>query len=174
MGTGSSNHKNPPWRTAINYLRHLFTSFPLLKWGISTKFKIILFSRLVAHCFGCNIGSPNGHVPMLSMYTCCTNSRNLLVSSTSWFEYLILSMNPSRFGLACTPYGMCGSIIEASGCLSEDHMMVCFPFLLTGMVEIPTSLSLSPSLESVCLVMSSMFPSTYCTYPTIGCGLSPS
>jgi hypothetical protein len=40
------NHKNPSWRTSINFLMHLFTSFPLPKWGISNKFKILCFPGL--------------------------------------------------------------------------------------------------------------------------------
>jgi hypothetical protein len=139
METSSSNYKKDPWRTTINRLTHMFTSFPLLKWGISTKFRIHVFSRTVAHCFGCSIGSPNGHVPRLSMYTCCENSGNLLVSATSWSAYLILSMQPNRFGVACTPSRMRGKTSEASGCLRGDHMMGCFPFLFTGDLEVQAS-----------------------------------
>jgi hypothetical protein len=158
METGSSNHKNPPWRTAINCLMQLFTSFPLPKWGISTKFRIPVFSRPVAHFFGCSIGSPNGPVPRLSMYTCCANSGNLLVSDTSWSMYLSLSMQPSRVGVACTPSGMCGNTIEASGCLRGDRAMGCFPFLLTGALEVPTSGSLSsPRLWLPCDVFNLYF-----------------
>jgi hypothetical protein len=64
---GSSSHKNPPWRTAINYLTQLFTSFPLPKWEISTKFRICGLARPAAHYFGCIMGSPNGPDPMLSI-----------------------------------------------------------------------------------------------------------
>jgi hypothetical protein len=174
MDTGSSNHKNPLWRTPINCLMYLFTSFRLPKWGISTKFKIPVFVRTVAHCFGYNIGSPNGPVPRLSMYTCCANSRNLLVSDTLWSEYLILSMHPSIFGMAYTPSGMQGSKIEVSGCFHWDHTMGCFSFLLTSAIEVPASGSLSSPPESGYLVMSSNCPSSCYTDPTIGCGLGPS
>jgi hypothetical protein len=62
MEIGSSIHKNPPWRTSINYLMQLFTYFPLPKWGILTRFRIPMFSRLATHYFGCIMGSPNGPV----------------------------------------------------------------------------------------------------------------
>jgi len=143
METSSSNHKNPPWRTANNCLTQLFTSFPLSKWGISSKLKIPMFSKCTAHFFGCSIGSPNGLVPRLSMYTCCTNSGNVLVSDTSWSMYLILSTQPNRVCVASIPFVMCGKKIEALGCLRGDRTMGCLPFLFTDTLEVSTSSSLS-------------------------------
>jgi hypothetical protein len=174
MDMGSSNHKNPPWRTSINFLTQLFTTFPLPKWGITTNFRIHVFSRLVAHFFGCSIGSPNGLMHRLSMYTCCANSRNFLLSSTSCSMYLSLSTQPSRVCVACTPSGMCGNTIETSGCLHGDRAMGCFSFLLTDAVEVPAYGSLSSPLDSGCLVMSSTCPSSYSTEPTTVFGLAPS
>jgi hypothetical protein len=120
METVSSIHKKPPWRTAINFLMKIFTSFPRPKWGISTRFRIPMFFRSVTHCFDCIMVSPNGPVPMLSMYNCCANSDNFLVSAMSWYEYLSLSRHPNRVCVAFTPYGMHGSTIDASIFLRGD------------------------------------------------------
>jgi hypothetical protein len=125
---GSSNQNNPPWRTANNCLMQLFTSFPLLKWGISIRLRILVYSKPVAHFFGCIIIFLNGPVPGLSMYTYDTNFGNLLVFKTLWFAYHNISMQPSKFGIACTPYGMHGNTIEALGCVCGDHAMGCFRF----------------------------------------------
>jgi hypothetical protein len=130
-----------------------------------------VFSYFSAHCFGCSIGSPNGHVPRLSIYTCCTNSRNFLVSDTSWSAYLNLSMQPNRVGVAGTPSGMCGNTIEASGCLRGDRMMGFFPFLFTDVLVVPASGSLSSLPDSGFLVISSICTSSCCVDPTTGYGL---
>jgi len=100
MEKSSSNHKNPPWRTTSNYLTHLFTYFPLSKWGISNKLRIHVFTKASTHYFGSSTGSPNDHVPRISIYTCYVNSGNLLVSEKSWYVYHSLSMKPSRLGVA--------------------------------------------------------------------------
>jgi hypothetical protein len=139
--------------------------FPLTKWGISTKFKILVFTKPVALCFGCSIGSPNGLVPRISMYTCCANSGNFLVSTKSFSEYI------SRVGVAHTSYGMCGSTTEASGYLCEDRTMGCFPFLITGVVEVLASCSLSSPDDSSFPVISFTWPSSCYMNRTIICGL---
>jgi hypothetical protein len=135
------------------------------------KFRIPVFSKPATHCFGCNTGSPNGPVPRLSIYTCCANSGNLLVSDTSWYVYHSLSTQPSNLGMACTPYGMCNKMIEASGCLRRDRAMGCFPFLCVGTLDVPASGSLSSQPDSGCPMISSSCTSSYCADPTIGCGL---
>jgi hypothetical protein len=139
METSSSNHKNPPWRTANNCLMQLFTYFPLPKWGISNNLRILVFTKLSTHYFGCNIGSHNDLVPKLSIYTFCTNYGNFLVSDTSWSVYHNPLMQPIRLGVSCTPYGMRYKMIEASGCLHGDHTMGCFPFLCVGALDVPAS-----------------------------------
>jgi hypothetical protein len=133
-----------------------------------------VFSEPVVHCFGCSIGSPNGLVPILSMYTCCVNYGNLLLSYTSWSVHLIISMQPSRVGVACTPSGVCGKTIAASSCLHGDHAMGCFPFLFIGSLKVLASGSLSSPPDFGFPVMSSICTSSFYTDPTIGCGLNPS
>jgi hypothetical protein len=144
---------------------------PVPKWGISTRFRILVFSRPSTHCFGCIMGSSNVHVPMISMYTCFTNYRNFLVSATSWSKYISLSTHPSRVGVVCTPSGMGCSTIEASGCLCWDFAIDFFPFLLTDAVEIPSSGSLSSPPDSIFPIISSIFPSSYCIDSSLGCVL---
>jgi hypothetical protein len=110
---------------------------------------------------------------MPSMYTCYANSRNLLVSDTSWSMYLNLSTQPDRFGVACTPSRMRNNIIEVLGCLHGDRVMGCFPFLIAHVLEVPTSSSLSSPLDSGCPVISSIWISSHCADPTTSCGVDP-
>jgi hypothetical protein len=166
--------QNPPMRTASNYLTQLFTSFPLPKWVISNKLRISVFTKPATHCFGCNIGSPNDHVPRLSIYTYCANFGNLLVSDTSWSAYHNLSTHPNKLGVSFTPSAMRDKTIEASGCLHRDHAMGCFPFLCAGVLDVPASGSLSSQPDSSFLVISLSCTSSCCANPTIGCGLGPS
>jgi hypothetical protein len=163
----SSNHTNPLWRTANNCFTQLFASFPLPKWGILSKFKMPVLARSNAHCFGCKIGSPKGLVPMLSRYTCFTNSGNFPASSTSWFEYRSLSTHPSRLGVTCTPSGMHDSTIVESRCRCDHRIMGFFPFLLGISLEVPTSICLFWASDSGWPVISSTRPSCCCANPTL-------
>lgn len=137
--TSCSNHKNPQLRTAINYLTQLLTSFPLPKWGISSRFRMPVLAKPATHGFGCRIGSPKGHVPILSRYTSCANSGNLSASATSWSEYFNFSTHHRSVGVVCTPSGMCSSMMVASGCLRGAHVMGCLSFLLSSPLEVRAS-----------------------------------
>jgi len=145
-----SIQKNPPWRTSSNLLMHFFISFPLPKWGISSKWSIPVFTCPTTHCFGCNIGSHSGLVPRISMYTCCENFRNFLVSDTSWSAYLNLLMHPNNPSVPYTPYGMRKKNIESSQFLHEDLAMGCFHFLCVGVHDDLASGSLSSPPDSSC------------------------
>jgi hypothetical protein len=101
-----------------------------------------MFTKPATNCFGFNTRSPNDLMPRLSIYTCCTNYGSFLVLETSWSAYRNLLMQPSKLGIDCTPYQMCGKTIEASGCFHVDHTMGCFPFLYVGVLDVPTSSSL--------------------------------
>jgi hypothetical protein len=76
-------------------------------------------------------------------------------------------------GVACTPSRMCGNIIKASIFLPSDRTMGCFPFLLTGVLEVPAFGSLSSTPNSGFPGISSICTSSYCVGPAIGCGLTP-
>jgi len=52
--------------------------------------------------------------------------------------------------------------------------MGCFPFLFVGVLYVPSSSSSSSALEFGCPIMSSIYTSSCCTNPTIGCDTSPS
>jgi hypothetical protein len=117
METGSSIHRNPPWRIYINFLIQLFTSLPFPKWGIFRRFRVHVFFRHIINFFGYMMGSPKGPMPTLSIYICCKNSENFSVSDTSWLAYLIFLTQPYNIGVAFTPYGMDGNIIRDLGCL---------------------------------------------------------
>jgi hypothetical protein len=121
------------------------------KVGNFQQLRIPVFSKPATHFFGYSIGSLNGPMPRLSMYTCCANYGNLLVSDTLWSMYRNISTQPSNFGMACTPSGMHDKMIEALGCCAWGHAMGCFPFLFTDVLEVPASSSLSSHLTLVSL-----------------------
>jgi hypothetical protein len=108
---------------------------------------------------------------MLSMYTYCTNSGNCLVLDTSWSTYLSVSIQPSRVGVSCTPSRMHGKTTKALGCLHGEHTMGCFPFLFTGVLEVPTFGSLYFMPDSGFPVMYSICTYSYCVDPIIGYSL---
>jgi hypothetical protein len=113
-------------------------------------------------------------MPKLSIYNCCENSGNLLVSDTSWSTYIILSMQPNRVGVVCTPSGMCSNTIKELGCLCGDHAMGFFQFPCASTLDVPNYGSLSSQPNSGYPVISSSCNSSCCVDPTIGCGLGPS
>jgi len=173
MDIGSSKHKNSPWRITSNYLTQFFTSFPLLKWGISNKLRILVFTNPATHCFGFNTRYPNNPPPWLSIYTCCENYGNFLVSDMSWSSYHNLLTHPSKLGVAYTPYGMHRKMIKVSGCLWRDCKMGCFPFRGDGMLDFlaPSYISYHPDYGF--LVIYSSFTSSFSVDPTIVCDLGP-
>jgi hypothetical protein len=101
-------------------------------------------------------------VPILSRYTCYANSDNFPASAMSWSKYHSLSTYPRRESVACTPSRMRGRTIVASGCLHGDLTMGCFPFLLGGSLEVPTSICLSSTVDYGSLVMYSTRPFCCC------------
>jgi hypothetical protein len=174
METHSSSHKNPPWRTTSNCFTQLFTYFPLSKLGISNKLIILVFTKPSTHCFGYNTEYPNDYLPKLSIYTYCENYENLLVLDMSCSAYYNLLMQPSKLGVGYTPSRMRGKMIEASGCLCEDCTISCFPFICVGVLDVPTSCSLSSQPNFGFTVISLICTSLCYVNPIIGCGLFPS
>jgi hypothetical protein len=132
-----------------------------------------MFSNPTPHLFGYSIGSLNGLVPRLSIYTCYENYGNFPLSNTSWYTFISHSKQPNRILVPYTPYGMRGKMIVVSGCLHGDCALGCFPFRCTGALDVLGS-SCASHTDSSFLVMYSSCVSSCCMDPTIGCGLRPS
>jgi hypothetical protein len=110
------------------------------------------------HFFGSKIGTPDGHDPFLSLYTCNKKSRKFSMSTTSWSKYLNVSTHPNMMRRIMTPSGMCGSVNVASFYLCIDictvYFPLVFPFIVDGPCSWCASFSASTS-ESFCFVTSS-------------------
>jgi hypothetical protein len=64
--------------------------------------------------------------------------------------------------------------IELWGCLCKDRMMGCFPFLCAGVIDVPTSSSLSSQPDSGSPIIYLSFTSSCYVNSTKGCDLGPS
>jgi hypothetical protein len=139
MGTGLSSHMSPPCVTSNSCLMQVVAYWPLPKCSRFNNPKIHVFSKPTIHWCGWLIGSPNWFVLVVCINTFCARSGNLVLSDTSWYEYLSFLTWPSRSVPSCTLTSMRGRTIFVVGFLRGELGIYTLSFYYGGWLEVPVS-----------------------------------